>query len=132
MFSAQSWLVGNGTSVTCLRKSREPITALNVATYVTPLMVRNFWLWRILFTYGDQILFIGSLLRKNSTLTMARDEEDFPLDFFFSDKYSFILNLWRKVEENCEAVTLNLAISPQFRDTSEGHSWFSDSNQLSH
>lgn len=45
MFSAQSLLVGNGTSVTCLRKSREPITALNVATYVTPLMVRNFWLW---------------------------------------------------------------------------------------
>ena len=41
MFSAQSLLVGNGTSVTCLRKSREPITALNVATYVTPLMVRN-------------------------------------------------------------------------------------------
>ena len=45
MFSAQSLLVGNGTSVTCLRKSREPITALNLATYVTPLMVRNFWLW---------------------------------------------------------------------------------------
>ena len=45
MFSVQSLLVGNGTSVTCLRKSREPITALNVATYVTPLMVRNFWLW---------------------------------------------------------------------------------------
>ena len=44
MFSAQSLLFGNGTSVTCLRKSREPITALNVATYVTPLMVRNFWL----------------------------------------------------------------------------------------
>ena len=44
MFSVQSLLVGNGTSVTCLRKSREPITALNVATYVTPLMVRNFWL----------------------------------------------------------------------------------------
>ena len=44
MFSAQSLLVGNGTGVTCLRKSREPITALNVATYVTPLMVRNFWL----------------------------------------------------------------------------------------
>ena len=45
MFSVQSLLVGNGTSVTCLRKSREPITVLNVATYVTPLMVRNFWLW---------------------------------------------------------------------------------------
>ena len=45
MFSAHSLHVGNGTSVTCLRKSREPITALNVATYVTPLMVRNFWLW---------------------------------------------------------------------------------------
>ena len=44
MFSAQSLLVGNGTSVTCLRKSREAITALNVATYVTLLMVRNFWL----------------------------------------------------------------------------------------
>ena len=44
MFSAHSLLVGNGTSVTYLRKSREPITALNVATYVTPLMVRNFWL----------------------------------------------------------------------------------------
>ena len=44
MFSAQSLPFGNGTSVTCLRKSREPITALNVATYVTPLMVRNFWL----------------------------------------------------------------------------------------
>ena len=47
MFSVQSLLVGNGTSVTCLRKTREPITALNVATYVTPLMVRNFWLWTI-------------------------------------------------------------------------------------
>ena len=45
MFSAQSLLLGNCTSVTCLRKSREPITACNVATYVTPLMVRNFWLW---------------------------------------------------------------------------------------
>ena len=45
MFSAHGLLVVNGTSVTCLRKSREPITALNVATYVTPLMVRNFWLW---------------------------------------------------------------------------------------
>ena len=33
MFSAQSVLVGNGNSVTCLRKSREPITELNVATY---------------------------------------------------------------------------------------------------
>ena len=44
MFSAHSSLVGNGTSVTCLQKSREPITALNVATYVTPLMVQNFWL----------------------------------------------------------------------------------------
>ena len=44
MFSAQGLLVGNGTSVTCLRKSREPITALKLATYVTPLMVRNFWL----------------------------------------------------------------------------------------
>ena len=44
MFPVQSLLVGNGTSVTCLRKSREPITALNEATYVTPLMVRNFWL----------------------------------------------------------------------------------------
>ena len=42
MFSAQSLLAGNGTSVTCLRESREPITALNVATYVTPLVVRNF------------------------------------------------------------------------------------------
>ena len=44
-FSAQSLLVG--TSVTCLRKSREPITALNVATYVTPLMVRSFWLCKV-------------------------------------------------------------------------------------
>ena len=32
----------NGISVTCLRKSIEPITALNVATYVTQLTVRNF------------------------------------------------------------------------------------------
>ena len=44
MFSAQSLLAGNGASVTCLRESREPITTLNVATYVTPLVVRNFWL----------------------------------------------------------------------------------------
>ena len=51
MFSVQSLLVGNGTSVTCLRKSREPITALNVATHVTPLMVRNFWLCRILWFF---------------------------------------------------------------------------------
>ena len=44
MFSAQSLLAGNGASVTCLRESREPITTLNVANYVTPLVVRNFWL----------------------------------------------------------------------------------------
>ena len=44
MFSAQSLLAGNGASVTCLRESREPITTLNVATYVTPLVVQNFWL----------------------------------------------------------------------------------------
>ena len=44
MFSAQSLLAGNGASVTCLRESREPITTLNLATYVTPLVVRNFWL----------------------------------------------------------------------------------------
>ena len=49
MFSAQSLLVGNGVSVTCLRESREPITTLNVATYVTPLVVRNFWLCGKLF-----------------------------------------------------------------------------------
>ena len=47
MFAVQSLLAGNGTSVTCLRKSREPITALNVATYVTPLMVRNFLLCKV-------------------------------------------------------------------------------------
>ena len=45
MFSARSLLPGNGASVTCLRESREPITTLNVASYVTPLVVRNFWLW---------------------------------------------------------------------------------------
>ena len=45
MFSAQSLLAGNVASVTCLRESREPITTLNVATYVTPLVVRNFWLY---------------------------------------------------------------------------------------
>ena len=47
MFSAQSFLAGNCASVTCLRESREPITTLNVATYVTPLVVRNFWLCRM-------------------------------------------------------------------------------------
>ena len=45
MFSVQSLLAGNGASVTCLRESREPITTLNVATHVTPLVVRNFLLW---------------------------------------------------------------------------------------
>ena len=44
MFWAQSLLAGNGAGVTCLRESRTPITTLNVATYVTPFMVRNFWL----------------------------------------------------------------------------------------
>ena len=46
MFSAQSLLAGNGASMTCLRESGEPITTLNVhvATYVTPLVVQNFWL----------------------------------------------------------------------------------------
>ena len=44
MFSAQSLFAGNGASVTCLQESREPITTLNEATYVTPLVVRNFWL----------------------------------------------------------------------------------------
>ena len=43
MFSAQSLLAGNGASMTCLRESREPITT--VVSYVTPLVVRNFWLW---------------------------------------------------------------------------------------
>ena len=54
MFSVQSLLVGNGTSVTCLRESREPITALNVATYVTPLMVRNFWLCQHYLQIGSR------------------------------------------------------------------------------
>ena len=67
--------------------------------------------WRILFTYGDQILFIGSLLRKKSTFAMARDEEDFSLDFFFLTNTVLFQNLWRKVVENCEAVSLNLAIA---------------------
>ena len=44
MFSAQSLLAGNGAGVTFVRESREPITTLNVATYVTPLVNRNFWL----------------------------------------------------------------------------------------
>ena len=44
MFWAESLLAGNGAGVTCLRESRTPITTLNVATYVTPFMVRNFWL----------------------------------------------------------------------------------------
>ena len=39
MFWAQSLLAGNGAGVTCLRESPEPITTLNVTTYVTPLMV---------------------------------------------------------------------------------------------
>ena len=43
MFWAQSLLAGNGAGVTCLRESRLPITTLNIATYVTPLMARNFW-----------------------------------------------------------------------------------------
>ena len=42
MFWAQSLLAGNGAGVTCLRESRTPITTLNVATYVTPFMIRNF------------------------------------------------------------------------------------------
>ena len=41
MFSAQSLLAGNGASVTCLQESREPITTLNVATYVTPLLAMS-------------------------------------------------------------------------------------------
>ena len=73
MFSAQSLLAGNGASVTSLRKSREPITALNVATYVTPLVVRNFWLckasketgeeiWLPLYLYGDKSRPFGSCI----------------------------------------------------------------------
>ena len=30
--------------MTCFRDSREPISALDIMTYVTPIMVRNFWL----------------------------------------------------------------------------------------
>ena len=44
IFSATSWLVSAGAGVTCFRDSREPISALDVMTYVTPIMVRNFWL----------------------------------------------------------------------------------------
>ena len=45
MFWPQSLLAGNSARVTCLRgESREPMPTLNVATYVTPLMVRKFWL----------------------------------------------------------------------------------------
>ena len=88
--------------------------------------------WRILFTYGDQILFIGSLLRKKSTFTMARDEEDFSLDSFFSDKYSFILKSLAQGGRKLRSSELKFSHCPQFRDTSEGHSGFSDSYQLSH
>ena len=76
MFSAQSLLVGNGTSVTCLRKSREPITALNVATYVTPLMVRNFWLCKASKPFKGSDALQASKARKarrNSKTNQARD-----------------------------------------------------------
>ena len=75
MFSVQSLLVGNGTSVTCVLKSREPITALNVATYVTPLMVRNFWLCALRF--GNELnkelcsKFSLIYLYKSSTITRS-------------------------------------------------------------
>lgn len=74
MFSAQSLLVGNGTSVTCLRKSREPITALNVATYVTSLMVRKFWLCYCTLQSFNDLHFSSVQLHKEpqeaSSLTM--------------------------------------------------------------
>ena len=39
MFWAQSLLAGNGPSMTSLRESRSPVTTLNVATNVKPLMI---------------------------------------------------------------------------------------------
>ena len=62
MFSAQSLLAGNGASVTCLRESREPITTLNVATYVMPLVVRNFWLCQTGENLSHNIYFINDTI----------------------------------------------------------------------
>ena len=38
IFSVESWLVSANAGVTCFRDSREPISALDIMTYVTPLM----------------------------------------------------------------------------------------------
>ena len=78
MFSAQSLLAGNGASVTCLRESREPITTLNLATYVTPLVVRNFWLCFLLAVLGHhtQENEISRLIQNASEI--SRLEQKFP------------------------------------------------------
>ena len=55
MFSAQSLLAGNGASVTCLRESREPITTLNVATYVTQQYLSALWREK---KHGDPLLLL--------------------------------------------------------------------------
>ena len=83
--------------------------------------------------YCDQILLISSLFRRKSTFTMARDEEDFSLAFFFCDKYLYILKSLRQRGIKLESSDLKFSYPPQCRDKSESHSWLSFStNQLSH
>ena len=55
MFSAQSLLADNCASVTCLRESREPITTLNVATYVTQQYLSALWREK---KHGDPLLLL--------------------------------------------------------------------------
>jgi len=51
---AESWLVSAG--VTCFLDSREPISTLDIMKYVTPSMVRNFWLWEASLYYQLKLI----------------------------------------------------------------------------
>ena len=92
--ATQSLLAGNGADVTCLRESREPITALNVATYVTPFMVRNFWLCATV---------VQRLYPKTKSCKTGKT-----VNVFFKVKYPYIISL--KVPLN-RSITLAL-VSP--------------------
>ena len=59
-------LANNDANMTCLRESSKPITTLNVPTYVTPLVVRNFWL------YQHVKIMLGPIPQKYSNQTKCQ------------------------------------------------------------
>ena len=100
MFWAQSLPAGNGAGVTCLRESRAPITTLNVATYVKPFMVRNFW--RIFLC---QIATVDGVW---VNLTNTHDAFEKKLDTEFKQLNNSVQSMHNRLQESLTAVNATM------------------------